>query len=140
MSGNINNIFDWLNEITYHKRPWSIFNNDEKNLFNPFLINRFISMNPDYIDVVNLIQRYPNCSNRWVYNFYCDVLPKKKTFFRYIKSKNKWDKEILSKVADYYKISIREAKDCTSVLSDDALNKILNVGTSSTNKKRRNKK
>ena len=64
---------------------------------------------------------------------------KKKTFFRYIKPSNKWDKEILSKVADYYKISIREAKECISSLTDDYLNKILNVGTSSTNKKRRKK-
>ena len=134
------NLFDWLNEITTSKRPWDSFTDEDKEAFNVFMIHRFVSMDSNYIDVVNMIQIYPNAARKHVYNFYCDVLPKKKTFFRYIKSKNKWDKEILSKVADYYKISIREAKDCTSVLSDDALNKILNVGTSSTNKKRRNKK
>ncbi len=62
---------------------------------------------------------------------------KKNTNFR--EKFNKWDKEILSKVADYYKISTREAKECISALTDEKLKTILNVGTSSTNKKRRNK-
>ena len=133
------NLFDWLNEITFSKRPWDSFTDEDKEAFNVFMIHRFVSMDSAYIDVVNMIQRYPNCTRKQVYNFYCDVLPKKKTFFRYIKPSNKWDKEILSKVADYYKISIREAKECISSLTDDYLNKILNVGTSSTNKKRRKK-
>jgi len=134
------NLFDWLNEITFSKRPWDSFTDEDKEAFNVYMIHRFVSMDSTYIEVVNIIQRYPNASRKHVYNFYCDVLPKKKTFFRYIKPSNKWDKEILSKVADYCNISIREAKDCVTVLTNDALNNILNVGTSSTNKKRRNKK
>jgi hypothetical protein len=133
-------LFDWLNEITYSKRPWNKFTDEEKSTFNTYMINRFISMDSNYIDVVNLIQRYPNCSNKWVYKFYCDMLPKKKSFFRYIKSKIKWDKETVDKIADYYKCSTREAKEYISILRDDQLEDILNVGTSSTNKKRRNKK
>ena len=133
------NLFDWLNEITFSKHPWDSFTDEDKEAFNVFMIHRFVSMDPTYIEVVNMIQRYPNASRKHVYNFYCDVLPKKKTFFRYIKPSNKWDKEILSKVADYYKISIREAKECISSLTDEFLNKILNVGQSSTNKKRRKK-
>ncbi len=133
------NLFNWLEEITFSKRPWDSFTSEDKEAFNIYMIHRFVSMDSNYIDVVNMIQRYPNCSKKQVYNFYCDVLPKKKAFFRYIKSKNKWDNEILSKVADYYKISTREAKECISSITDDTLKEILNVGTSSTNKKRRNK-
>ena len=133
------NLFNWLEEITTSKRPWDSFTDEDKEAFNVFMIHRFVSMDPTYIEVVNMVQRYPNCTRKHVYNFYCDVLPKKKTFFRYIKPSNKWDKEILSKVADYYKISTREAKECISSLTDDCLNEILNVGTSSTNKKRRKK-
>lgn len=134
------NLFSWLNEITFDKRPWDSFTSEEKEAFNVYMIHRFVSMDQTYIEVVNMIQRYPNCSKRQVYKFYCDVLPKKKTFFKYIKPSNKWDKEILTKVADYCKISTREAKECVTVLTNEALNNILNVGTSSTNKKRRNKK
>lgn len=133
------NIFDWLNEITYNKRSWDSFTSEDKNEFNVFLINRFISMNPDYIDVVNLIQRYPNCSKKHIYNYYCDLLPKRKSFFKYIKTSVKWDKETVDKIAEYHNCSTREAKEYISILTDNQIKDILNVGTSSTNKKRRKK-
>lgn len=133
------NLFDWLNEITFNKRPWDNFTSDDKESFNIYMVHRFVSMDSDYIDIVNMIQKYPNCSRRKIYNFYCNVLPKKKTFFKYIKSSNKWDNDILDKVSKYYNISIREAKECVSILTDNKLKEILNLGQSSTNKKRRKK-
>ena len=51
------NLFDWLNEVTYYKRPWSTFTDEDKTEFNTYMINRFISMNSSYIDIVNLIQQ-----------------------------------------------------------------------------------
>jgi hypothetical protein len=133
------NLFDWLNEITFSKRSWDSFTSDDKEAFNVFMIHRFVSMDPNYIDLVNMIQSYSNCSRKQIYEFYCNTLPKKKTFFKYIKSQNKWDNEILGKVADYYKISIREAKDCITILPNKTLNEILNLGQPGTNKKRRKK-
>jgi hypothetical protein len=121
------NLFNWLDEITYHKRPWSSFTDDDKAEFNTFLINRFISMNPDYIDVVNLIQRYPDCPKRKVYQFYCDLLPKKKSFFRYIKASIKNDPETIKSVAEYYKCSTREAKEYINVVDVDNIKKIFNI-------------
>ena len=49
------NIFDWLNEISYNKSDWSSFSKEDQDTFNPYMINRFISMKPNYIDIVNLI-------------------------------------------------------------------------------------
>ena len=139
MSGNINNIFDWLNEITYHKRPWSTFTDEDKTEFNTYMINRFISMNSSYIDVVNLIQRYPDCPKRKVYQFYCDLLPKQKAFFRYIKASAKDDPETIKAIAEYYQCSTREAKEYISIVDVDNIKNVLNGGQSSTNKKRRKK-
>jgi hypothetical protein len=96
-------------------------------------------MNSNYIDVVNLIQRYPECPKRKVYQLYCELLPKQKQFFRYIKSKIKGNKETIDKIADYYKCSTREAKEYVLLLNEEQINKVLNVGMSSTNKKRRKK-
>jgi len=132
-------LFDWLNEITYNKRSWNSFTSEDKNEFNIFMIHRFISMNPEYIDFVNLIQRYPTCSNKVVYKYYCDLLPKKKSFFKYIKTSIKWEKETVDKVAEYYKCSTREAKEYINILNDNQIKDILNVGTSSTKTKRRKK-
>ena len=133
------NLFDWINEITYNKRSWNSFTDEDKSEFNLFMINRFLSMNPDNIDVINLIQRYPTCSNKVVYKYYCDLLPKKKSFFKYIKSSIKWEKETVDKVAEYYKCSTREAKEYINILNDNQIKDILKVGTSSTKTKRRKK-
>lgn len=108
---NINNIFDWLNEITYNKRDWYTFSQQEKDMFNPYLIHRFVSMKKEYIDLADTIQKYA-IDKRLIYQFYCSTLPKKKEFFRYIKSKNSLpNKELLIILSQYFEISTREIKD-----------------------------
>ena len=132
-------LFDWLNEITYNKRSWDQFTSEDKDEFNTFIIHRFISMNPEYIDVVNLIQRYPNCSKKKVYEFYCDILPKKKTFFRYIKSTIKHDNELINELTKRLECSTREIKEYLIFINTEQTKKEFNLGIPSTNKKRRKK-
>ena len=104
-------IFDWLNEISYNKTPWSSFTEKDQESFNRYMINRFISMKEDYIDIVNLVQKYP-LSNINLYNFYCKTIPKKKAFFRYIKPKKDKMNDLLATIlADEFNISKREVKD-----------------------------
>ena len=133
------NLFDFLNQITYYKQPWDTFTDDDKAEFNTYMINRFISMNPDYVDVVNTIQKYPNCPTRLVYKFYCDLLPKKKSFFKYIKASSKNDLETIKAIAEYYQCSTREAKDYTNIIDAQVVKNTLNLGTPSTKTKRRKK-
>ena len=133
------NLFDWINEITYSKRSWDNFTSEDKDEFNTFMIHRFISMSPDYIDVVNLIQQYPNCSKKKIYEFYCNVLPKKKSFFRYIKSSIKHDNDLVNEVAKRFECSTREAKEYLTIMDNEETKKEFNLGSPSTNKKRRKK-
>lgn len=133
------NLFDWLNEITYHKRPWTTFTDEDKAEFNTYMIHRFISMNSSYIDAVNLIQRYPDCPKRKVYQFYCYLLPKQKAFFKYIKANAKNDLETIKAIAEYYQCSTREAKEYINVVDVNNIKNVLNLGQSGTNKKRRKK-
>jgi hypothetical protein len=132
-------LFDWINEITYHKRPWITFTDEDKTEFNTYMINRFISMNSNYIDIVNLIQRYPDCPKRKVYQFYCDLLPKQKAFFKYIKASAKDDPETIKAIAEYYQCSTREAKEYINIADVDNIKNELNLGQLGTNKKRRKK-
>ena len=133
------NLFDWINQITYNKQPWDTFTDDDKTEFNTYMINRFISMNSNYIDIVNLIQRYPDCPKRKVYQFYCDLLPKQKAFFKYIKASAKNDPETIKAIAEYYQCSTREAKEYTNIVDVNNIKNVLNLGQSGTNKKRRKK-
>ena len=122
-------IFDWLNEISYNKRPWSSFNNEDRESFNPYMINRFISMKENYIDFVNTIQKY-SFNKESLYNYYCQLIPKRKTFFRYIKpKKNTLNSNLITILAKHFKVSKREIKDSYHLIGKDYSKIILqNIG------------
>ena len=122
-------IFDWLNEISYNKRPWSSFSNEDRESFNSYMVNRFISMKKDYIDFVNTIQKYP-IDKEILYNFYCKIVPKRKTFFRYIKpKKSTFNPELITILSKHFKVSKREIKDNYYLIGKDDSKIILqNIG------------
>jgi hypothetical protein len=118
-------IFSWLNEISYNKTPWSSFTEKDQESFNRYMINRFISMKEDYIDIVNLVQKYP-LSDMALYNFYCKTIPKSKTFFRYIKPKKDTMNDLLTTLlANDLNISKREIKDSQHLISKSLSKSIL---------------
>jgi len=122
-------IFDWLNEISYNKRPWSSFNNEDRESFNSYMINRFISMKENYIDFVNTIQKY-SINKELLYNYYCQLIPKRKIFFRYIKpKKSTLNSNLITILAKYFESSEREIKDNYQLIGKD-LSKIIlqNIG------------
>ena len=83
------------------------------------MINRFISMKPNYIDIVNLIQKY-TLPKKSLYNYYCELIPKKKTFFRYIKAKKtSLNKDLIDLLSKHLKLSKREIIDSYDLLGND---------------------
>lgn len=119
------NIFDWLNEISYNKKDWDEFTPEQQLSFDPYMIYRFISMKQDYIEIVNEIQLTP-MPKKALYNLWCKILPKKKTFFRYIKpKKDKMNKLLVSILAQDFNISKREVKDNQHLLGKDIFRSIL---------------
>ena len=46
-------IFNWINEILVSKKHWDKFTEDEQKKFSPFIINRWLSMDKDFIEIVN---------------------------------------------------------------------------------------
>lgn len=91
-------IFDFVNEVFYHKTPWNNYPDSEKKIFSPFIINRLISMSPDYIELINYLQQYTIglLDRREVYKLLVDLLPKSKFFSKYIKA----DKDDENKVSE----------------------------------------
>lgn len=122
-------IFDWLNEISYNKRSWSSFNSEDHESFNPYMINRFISMKENYIDFVNAIQKY-SVNKESLYNYYCQLIPKRKTFFRYIKpKKSTLNSNLITILAKYFELSEREIKDNYQLIGKNLSQNILqNIG------------
>ena len=85
-------IFDWLKEITYNKSKWESFTEEDEKSFEPYMIHRFLSMNPEYIEFVNLVQTFPYTDKEKTYNIYLYMIPKNNMFLKYIKSSKRKSK------------------------------------------------
>ena len=125
---NIKNIFDWLNHMTYSKTPSSEFTEEDWDKFNSYMVNRFVSMDKNYVELANYVQITPYESKEQLYNIYKEYLPKKKMFFKYIKSTNKAkSKDLLSNVSQFMECSVREADQYVNILKKKDLVQILEM-------------
>ena len=82
-------LFDWLNELTFNKREWSSFSEDQRESFNSYMIHRYVSMYIGYVEIANVAQKLPLTEKEKIYNIYKTMLPKKKMFLKYVKKQNK---------------------------------------------------
>ena len=122
----MNNVFDWLKQINSLKQPVSDFSDKDWEVFNSYMIHRFMSMNKDYIEVVNYVQEMPPQEKRMIYNIYREFIPKNNQWNKYIKSKVKQpSKELLEKLSSYWECSGIEAKDYMNLLDIKQIRRIL---------------
>ena len=119
-------LFDWLNEITFNKRDWSSFSEDQRESFNSYMIHRYVSMYIGYVELANIAQRLPLNEKEKIYNIYKTMLPKKKMFLKYVKKQNKNTYEdLLQYVADYYQCSLGEAEEYIDIIREAGVRGIL---------------
>lgn len=87
-------IFDYLNDIFQNKVDHKKYTETDWKKFSPYMINRWISMSPDFIEIINYLQRYTIgvLSNRDVYRLYVDIFPKMKFFSKYTKTDKEQEK------------------------------------------------
>ena len=122
-------IFDWINQILVKKTHWNKFTEDEQKKFSPFIINRWLSMDTEFIEIVNIFQKYAigTLEPREVYKWYCDILPQGKRFNKYIKSKKdkKYDSELTSLLTNYFECSKLEVNQYLKLIDKKELREIL---------------
>ena len=122
-------IFNWINEILVSKKHWNDFTIDEQKKFSPFIINRWLSMDKDFIEIVNVFQKYAigTLEPREVYKWYCDILPKGKRFNKYIKCKKdkKYNTELIDIMVQHFECSKSQVKDYLDLIAKDELIDIL---------------
>ena len=75
-------IIDWINQVLVHKKPWDSFSESDHKTFNTFIINRWLSMDKEFCEYINMFQPYSIglLEPKDVYTFYCNLLPKGKRF------------------------------------------------------------
>ena len=122
-------IIDWMNQLLVHKKHWDDFTEDEQKKFSPFIINRWLSMDKDFIEIVNYFQKYSigTLAPREVYKWYCDMLPKGKRFNKYIKGKKdkKYNTELIDIMVQHFECSKSQVKDYLDLIAKDELIDIL---------------
>ena len=123
----IKNIWDWLKQINYIKADPSSFSNKDWDIWNSYMVHRFISINPDYIDIVNEVQSINPQNKKEIYSIYREYIPKNNKWNKYIKSNVKQHKsELLTYLAEYWECSQNEVKEYLNFLEDDEVLRILN--------------
>ena len=124
------NPFDHIKNLHTKKKRWEDFNDEEKKSFNVFIINKGLSMNPNYLGIVNMVQNFTGLnqiiSPKEVFNIYFNLLPNNFRFYKWIKGeKTKKDKEKAEYLAMHFKVSTREAYDYLQLLDRKTINSII---------------
>ena len=124
-------IVDWMNQLLVHKKPWEEHSETDRKKFSPFIINRWLSMDTDFIEIVNYFQKYSigQLKPREVYKWYCDILPKGKRFNKYIKGKKskKYEDWLIKLLSNYYKCSKLQVTEYLELIDKQELKTILEM-------------
>jgi len=129
---NCANIFDWLKHINQYKTPVDKFSDKDWDVFNSYMVHRFLSMNKDYLEIVNYVQEYPPQEKRAIYQVYKEFIPQNSKWNKYIKSKSKQpNKDLVIYIKNSFECSSKEAKEYINILDTPEINRILdNIGLS----------
>ena len=124
-------VVDWMNQLLVHKKHWDDVTEDEQKKFSQFIINRWLSMDKEFIEIVNIFQKYAigTLEPREVYKWYCNILPKGKRFNKYIKSKRdkKYDDELISILLNHFECSKLQVQGYLELIDKDELKYILEM-------------
>jgi hypothetical protein len=121
------NVFDWLKEINSTKSHPDTFTNQDWDIWNSYMVHRFLSMNPDYIELVNEVQALPPSNKKQIYSIYREYIPKNNKWSKYVKSSNKeFDKDLILQLKKHFNVSAREIKDYLKILDKKEVQSILN--------------
>ena len=111
-------LFDHIKQITDVQNPnyWDDISDEDKKSWSNYMVNRFLSMKMDWVDIVNEVQKY-QMEPEMLYKVYTNIFPKGKQWLKYIKGdkKMKYPKWVYDIVAKHLQISMREAGDAVEM-------------------------
>ena len=112
-------LFDHIKLITDIQNPnyWDEISDEDKKSWSNYMVNRFLSMKSDWIELVNELQKY-NLQPKELYKLYTNVLPKGKRWLKYTKGRNQMDYPnwLINIVTNHEEISKKEAVEYIDML------------------------
>ena len=114
------NPFKFTDAINYTKQDIMIDDITEK-AYNPFLINRSLSYFPDTVLAANEMNRNHHIDNRLQFDFFINIVRKRKRFSKWYKPETVSDLEAVKK---YYGYSNEKARQVLTLLNTDQINEL----------------
>jgi hypothetical protein len=124
-------IFDFIDGLTHKKKEWSKWSEMDQKKFAPFIVNRWLSMRMELVELVNEFQTYTIGLLRpqETYRLYHEFLPASKGYAKYIKGKSedKYEKALIEQLAEHYQVSKAEATDYIDLMDKIQCERILTM-------------
>ena len=111
------NPFEYANAINYTKRNIMVDDIAEK-AYLPYMINRQLSYFPDTVLAANEMNRHHHIDNRLQFDFFINIIRKRKRFSKWLKPISESDIEA---VKEYYGYSNQKARQALSLLSPEKI-------------------
>lgn len=123
MSDDTKNLFDHIWQIKTDQDPkyWNKLDGEEKSNFSRFMTERYLSMNPDFAPIISQLKPFTReMEDRHVYRLYAELLPPDYENRDYISNSNKqkFDDELVEKLASHFEVSEREVCEYLDVIRD----------------------
>lgn len=104
----------------------------DKKTYNVYMINKVLSMNENFTDLVNEVQIYSSVLEKnHISKIYNQIIPKKKVFIKYIKGKEniKYNNTVIDILKKKYEISSVQAKEyyLIYISNENMKNKLLDI-------------
>lgn len=114
-------LFDHITNITSVQNPkyWDSLEEVDKKSWSNYMVHRFLSMNPDWIEILSEIQPYTQTLEpRQLYLALIGILPKGRYYMKYIKGKkaDKYDSWLVDLLKQDFNCSLKESEEYCEIL------------------------
>ena len=114
-------LFDHLNAITDKKDPkyWDTLDESDTKTWSNYMILRFLSMKPEWIELIADIQPYiQEAPPKAMYLCLIGLIPKTRAFLKYMKpaTADKYEAWLIELVGRKYEVSLTEAEEYVHIL------------------------
>lgn len=131
MNQNKKTLFNVIDDITWKKTPITEYSDEDEKSISVYMINRYLSMRQDLVEIINELQTYTIglLRPKETYRLYHAILPTNKAFAKYIKGKkdDKFSDSLISQVAEHYKVSRSEATDYVELMDQTSCTRLLSL-------------
>ena len=114
------NPFEFVNAINYTKKNIMIDDITEK-AYAPYMVNRQLSYFPDTVLAANEMNRNHHLDNRLQFDFFINIIRKRKRFSKWFKPEHISDLDVVKK---YYGYSNEKAQQVLTLLSTENINEL----------------